>query len=98
MISAFLLINSKKDHKHVLKESLRKIKELIEINETFGVYDFVAKIESSDEERLREIVVWKIKKLDSLKSVIILKTIKSTSYYSINNKISQDIRTTDTIL
>ncbi|PBO84897.1 MAG: hypothetical protein COA77_07355 [Thaumarchaeota archaeon] len=91
MTSVFLLINSKKDHKPVLKESLRKIKELIEINETFGVYDFVAKIESPDEERLQEIVVCKIKKLDSVKLVMILKTIKSTSYYSINNTVPQDI-------
>ncbi len=75
MTSVYLLIKAKKDHKKDLIESLKQIKELIEINETFGVYNFVAKIESNDSEKLRDIVVWKIKILDSVKSVFVLKEI-----------------------
>ncbi len=75
MTSAYLLINSQKDHEQDLMKSLKQIKELIEIKETFGEYNFVAKIESYDAERLRDIVVWKIRILDSVKSVLVLKEI-----------------------
>ncbi len=75
LTSAYLLINSQKVHRQDLMESLKQIKELIEINETFGVYNFVAKIESYDAEKLRDIVVWKIRILDSVKSVLVLKEI-----------------------
>lgn len=73
MTSAYLLIKSQKDHKQDLMESLKQIKELIEINEINGVYNFVAKIETYDAEKLRDIVLWKIRILDSVKSVLILK-------------------------
>jgi len=73
MTSAYLLIKAKKDHKQDLMESLKQIKELIEINETVGVYNIVAKIESNDVEKLRDIVLWKIRILDSVKSVLVIK-------------------------
>ncbi len=73
MTSAYLLIKAKKDHKQDLMKSLKQIKELIEINETVGVYNFVAKIESNDVEKLRDIVLWKIRILDSVKSVLVIK-------------------------
>ena len=72
MTSAYLLIKAKKDHKQDLMESLKQIKELIEINETVGVYNIVAKIESNDVEKLRDIVLWKIRILDSVKSVMVI--------------------------
>ena len=73
MTSAYLLIKAKKDHKQDLMESLKQIKELIEISETVGVYNIVAKIESNDVEKLRDIVLWKIRILDSVKSVLVIK-------------------------
>lgn len=73
MTSAYLLIKAKKDHKQDLMESLKQIKELIEINETVGVYNIVAKIKSNDVEKLRDIVLWKIRILDSVKSVLVIK-------------------------
>ncbi len=72
MTSAYLLIKAKKDHKQDLMESLKQIKELIEINETDGVYNIVAKIKSNDVEKLRDIVLWKIRILDSVKSVMVI--------------------------
>jgi len=72
MTSAYLLIKAKKDHKQDLMESLKQIKELIEINETVGVYNIVAKIKSNDVEKLRDIVSWKIRILDSVKSVMVI--------------------------
>lgn len=75
MASAYLLINSQKNNKEDLMKSLKQIKELIEIHETFGEYNFVAKIESYDAEKLRDIVVWKIRILNSVKSVTVLKEI-----------------------
>ncbi len=72
MTSAYLLIKAKKDHKQDLMESLKQIKELIEINETVGVYNIVAKIKSNDVEKLRDIVLWKIRILDSVKSVMVI--------------------------
>ena len=76
MTLAYLLISSKKSYKEDLMKSLKQIKELIEIDETFREYNFVTKIESFDAEKLRDIVVWKIRILKSVKSVLFLKEIK----------------------
>ena len=45
---------------------LSKVPEIIELNPLFGEYDFVAKIEVEDYEKLSEIVINKIKSIEGI--------------------------------
>ena len=71
--SAYILINYLENHKENLVKSLKRIKELIEITETYGTYNFVIKIESNNEDTLQDIIIWKIKILHSVKTLVVLK-------------------------
>ena len=46
---------------------------------TFGAYDILAKIESSQVEDLRETITWKIRKIDKIRSTLTLMGIEGQS-------------------
>jgi len=52
-------------------EVLRRLRESPEIKESYfvyGVYDVIAKVEADSLDRLKELITWKIRKLDNVKS------------------------------
>jgi DNA-binding Lrp family transcriptional regulator len=53
----------------VLKE-LRGIQNVREAHSVYGVYDIVAKIEAETMEKLKEIVTWKVRRLEKVRSTL----------------------------
>jgi len=53
----------------VLKE-LRTIQNVKEAHSVYGVYDIVAKIEAETMEKLKEIVTWKVRRLQKVRSTL----------------------------
>ncbi|MEM2162564.1 MAG: Lrp/AsnC ligand binding domain-containing protein, partial [Candidatus Nitrosocaldus sp.] len=53
----------------IIKE-IRKIPEAREVAGVYGVYDIVAKIESDSMDKLREIITWKIRRIDKVRSTL----------------------------
>ena len=51
-------------------EKIRKIPEVVEIYRLFGVYDIIVKFSTNDKETIKEIIAWKIKNLDKIRSVL----------------------------
>ena len=51
---------------------LKTIDEVKEVQGTFGAYDIVAKVESNDVKKLRDTILWKIRKLDRVRSTLTL--------------------------
>jgi len=39
---------------------------------TFGAYDIIAKIEHAEKEKLREIIIWSIRKIEYIRSTLTL--------------------------
>jgi DNA-binding Lrp family transcriptional regulator len=54
---------------------LKTIDEVKEVQRTFGAYDIVAKVESDDVKKLRDTILWKIRKLDRIRSTLTLMVI-----------------------
>jgi len=55
------------------KEVLEQLKKLTDIKESyavFGIYDIVAKIEADSMEKLKEIIDWRIRRLDKVRSTL----------------------------
>ncbi|MBL7015505.1 MAG: Lrp/AsnC ligand binding domain-containing protein [Nitrosopumilus sp.] len=72
MDKAFVLINCKPGKEPSIIEQLRGIKNVIDAQETFGAYDIVARIESTNQSQLDNIISDQIRKLDDVNSTLTL--------------------------
>ena len=53
----------------VLKE-VRQIPNVKECHRVYGVYDMIAKVEADSMDKLKEVVTWKIRRLDGVRSTL----------------------------
>ncbi len=75
MISAFVLITCDLGAEEDVISHLKTIDGVKEVHGTFGAYDIIAKIESDNAETLRDIITWKIRKIERIRSTLTLMTI-----------------------
>lgn len=67
---AFVLINAEIGSEDELVKELRKIPNVKEAHLVYGVYDIVARVEAETMDKLKEIVTWKIRRLDKVRSTL----------------------------
>ncbi len=72
MATAYVLINCELGSEELIIQQLKNIDDISEVSGTFGAYDILTKIESSTVETLREIITWKIRKIDHIRSTLTL--------------------------
>ena len=70
MASAFVLINTETGSESEVLDELRKIDEVKESYMVYGVYDVVATVSADTMEKLKEIVTWKVRRLDKVRSTL----------------------------
>ena len=64
MTSAFLLVNVEFPFEDDVMARLRDIPEIVDIYRVQGMYDIIAKVELDNEERLKELVSERIRKVE----------------------------------
>ncbi len=69
---AYVLINCELGFEEDIISKLKTIDEVKEVQGTFGAYDIVAKVESDNVEKLRDVITRKIRKLDRIRSTLTL--------------------------
>jgi DNA-binding Lrp family transcriptional regulator len=74
--NAYVLISCDLGSEKALIDELKTIQGVIEVMGTFGIYDIIAKIKAEDDHKLREIITWKIRKMNNIKSTLTLLEIK----------------------
>jgi DNA-binding Lrp family transcriptional regulator len=67
---AFVLINAEIGSEDEVVRELRKIANVKESYVVYGVYDLVAKVEADSMDKLKEIVTWKVRRLDKVRSTL----------------------------
>ncbi len=72
MATAYVLINCDLGYEEQIIEELKHVSEVKEIHGVFGAYDILAKVESADVKTLRETLMWKIRKIDNVRSTLTL--------------------------
>ena len=72
MATAYVLINCELGSEESIISQLKAINGVKEVHGTFGAYDILAKIESPTVEALREIITWKIRKIEKIRSTLTL--------------------------
>ena len=79
MTIAYVLINCELGAEEEIVKVLKDIKGIKEINGTFGAYDILVKVELDNIEMVREIIIWKIRKLQKIRSTLTLIEIEGQS-------------------
>jgi DNA-binding Lrp family transcriptional regulator len=75
---AFVLINAEIGSEDEVLQELRKIGNVKESYVVYGVYDVVAKVEAESMDKLKEIVTWKIRRLDRVRSTLTMIVVEGT--------------------
>jgi len=73
---AYVLISCDLGYEEQITEELKHISDVKEVHGTFGAYDILAKVESSQISTLRETMTRKIRKIDKVKSTLTLMVIE----------------------
>ena len=73
---AFVLVNAELGSEDKVVEELRKIVNVKESYAVYGVYDVVAKVEAESMDKLKEIITWKIRRLDKVRSTLTMLVIE----------------------
>jgi DNA-binding Lrp family transcriptional regulator len=68
--SAFVLINAEIGSEDDVLKALKTIPNVKEGYVVYGVYDIVARVEGETMEKLKDIVTWKIRRLDKVRSTL----------------------------
>ena len=67
---AFVLINTEIGAEEEVINELKKIGNVKEAYVVYGVYDIVAKVEADSMDKLKEIVSWRVRRLDKVRSTL----------------------------
>jgi DNA-binding Lrp family transcriptional regulator len=70
MPKAFVLINTEIGSETEVLTILKKIEGVIEAFSVYGVYDIISKVSAENMDKLKEIVTWKIRRLDKVRSTL----------------------------
>ena len=75
---AFVLINAEIGSEDAVQKALTKITNVKESYLVYGVYDLVAKVEAQSMTELKEVVTWKIRRLDKVRSTLTMIVMESS--------------------
>jgi DNA-binding Lrp family transcriptional regulator len=73
MEKAYILLSCEIGEEHNLASQLRTIDEIKGILITFGEYDIVVEAETTNSDKMDELITSKIRKLDKIRSTITLR-------------------------
>jgi DNA-binding Lrp family transcriptional regulator len=76
---AYVLINTEIGSIPEVLEAVRKIENVKEAHSVYGVYDIVAKIEADSMGELKDIVTWKIRRLNNVRSTLTMISMEESS-------------------
>ena len=82
MTSAFLFINAELMFIEDVINKLKEIPEIVRVYKVQGIYDIIARVNSDTEEKLKELVSERIRRIDRITgtvTVIIAKEIEGSS-------------------
>lgn len=70
MPTAFVLINTEIGSEADVLGTLKKVEGVVQSFAVYGVYDIIANVEADTMDKLKEIVTWRIRRLDKVRSTL----------------------------
>ena len=87
MSKAYVMMNCELGEEKTAIEAITKIKGIKEAHGTLGLYDIVAQIESTTDEKIQEIVTQQIRKIPKIQSSMTLTSSESGELFEIAEKL-----------
>ncbi len=72
MATAYVLINCDLGYEGEIIDEIKQLEDVKEAHGVFGAYDILAKVESANVKNLSETIMWKIRKLNRVRSTLTL--------------------------
>ena len=72
MATAYVLVNCDLGFDVEIIDEIKQLEDVKEVHGVFGSYDILVKLESDNVENLRDIITWKIRKLNRVRSTLTL--------------------------
>jgi len=76
---AFVLINAEIGSEGEVLSELKKVEGIEEAYSVYGVYDIIAKVGAETMEKLKDIVTWRIRRLNKVRSTLTMIVIQEMS-------------------
>ncbi|MEM2893239.1 MAG: Lrp/AsnC ligand binding domain-containing protein [Candidatus Bathyarchaeia archaeon] len=70
LATAFVLINAEIGAESDVLRELKEIPEVKEAHMVYGVYDIIARVETETMQELKDVISWKIRRLDKVRSTL----------------------------
>jgi DNA-binding Lrp family transcriptional regulator len=78
MPTAFVLINTEIGSEANVLETLKKVEGVDEAFAVYGVYDIIARVKADTMDKLKEIVTWRIRRLDKVRSTLTMIVVEAS--------------------
>jgi DNA-binding Lrp family transcriptional regulator len=76
MPTAFVLINTEIGSEADVLKDLNKVEGVDEASAVYGVYDIIVRIKADTMDQLKEIVTWRIRRLDKVRSTLTMMVVE----------------------
>ena len=76
MATAYVLVNCDLGFDVEIIDEIKQLEDVKEVHGVFGTYDILVKLESDNAEILRDTIIWKIRKLNRVRSTLTLMVTK----------------------
>jgi len=73
---AFVLINTEIDAMEKVLKALKNVENVKEAYSTFGVYDVIVKVEAPSMDKIKDLVTYRIRRLDGVRSTLTMTVIE----------------------
>ena len=70
MSLCYVLLNIDPGSEEKVLNEVRKVPNVKKSHRVYGVYDMIAEVEANSMDELKEIVTWKIRRLDGVRSTL----------------------------
>ena len=74
MAFAFVLLSTKIGAETAVMKEMKKIVEIKEAHTVYGVYDIIARIEAETMEDLKNLISWKVRRINRVRSTLTMIT------------------------
>jgi DNA-binding Lrp family transcriptional regulator len=78
MPKAFVLINTEIGSEADVLKDLKKVEGVEEAFSVYGVYDIIARVKAETMDKLKDVVTWRIRRLDKVRSTLTMIVVEET--------------------
>tara|TARA_B100000929_G_scaffold185037_1_gene146508 strand:- start:209 stop:451 length:243 start_codon:yes stop_codon:yes gene_type:complete len=76
MSEAYVLVNCELGAEEEVIRGLRALEHVKNVYGTFGAYDIIVEVDADTNDKLRETITWKIRKMDKIRSTLTLTVVE----------------------